>query len=138
MATQEVSWYERTHGVTTPPPHPLPVPPKSPKVPGVQGINRHQAHPGHNGQCQCCIPARPPKPTQLGSNSATSSPKKPAKKPPMPLPIAQPLNPNPCSCSHQDNPMVGPYENYDVPKMPFLVVSIMFLYYMFYTNKKST
>lgn len=109
-ATQE-SWYERT----TPPPQPLPIPPKSPKI--AQNLTGKTSHPA---QCQCCVPARPPKPHQL-SHSANSSPsKKPAKKPPMPLPIPAPLNP-PCTC--QENSMVGPYENYDVPKMPFLVVS---------------
>lgn len=124
---QQEPWYERTHGVTTPPPQPLPIPPKSPKVQTMQNVSSRGASPSTNAhpvQCQCCVPARPPKPPQLSSSANNSPSKKPLKKPPMPLPIAQPLNQT-CSCNHQENQMVGPYENYDIPKMPFLVVSII-------------
>lgn len=121
-SNQDAPWYERAHSVTTPPPQPLPVPPKSPKVQSMQSNTLSRG----NNQCQCCVPARPPKPTQLSTNGSPC--KKPMKKPPMPLPLAAPLNQTQgCSCSHkseESNPMVGPYENYDVPKMPFLVVSI--------------
>lgn len=131
----DCSWHERAHGVTTPPPQPLPVPPKSPKIQAIAQVanssaaNRGTSPNSHPPQCQCA-PARPPKPLQL-SNSANNSPsKKTPKKPPMPLPIAAPLT-SMCSCQAQQsaeitNSMAGPYENYDIPKMPFLVVSILF------------
>lgn len=127
---QECTWHDRTHGVTTPPPQPLPIPPKSPKVQAMTQNTMISKPPPHPSSCQCA-PARPPKSAGL-SNSANNSPiKKPPKKPPMPLPITAPLN-SMCSCQAQkseesSNPMAGPYENYDVPKMPFLVVSMRIL-----------
>lgn len=62
--------------------------------------------------CRCLDrpPDRPPKPTRLELNLAN--------KPPMPLPSQT------CSCSHviavEENKSykIGPYENYDVPKLP--------------------
>ncbi|XP_059054709.1 uncharacterized protein LOC131848789 [Achroia grisella] len=61
--------------------------------------------------CHCDVPPhRPPKPTRLDLNLN--------KKPPKPLPVQT------CSCSHvvcvEENKTskVGPYENYDVPKVP--------------------
>lgn len=58
-------------------------------------------------QCQERPPQRPPKPNRL------------PKKPPIPLPLPS----KDCSCkvsvetSQLDNSKVGPYENYDVPKI---------------------
>lgn len=132
LSSQECPWYERTHGVTTPPPsQPLPIPPKSPKVQAIaqSSTSRGTSPNSHQAQCQCSVPARPPKPPQLSASANNSPSKKPPKKPPMPLPLTAPLNPPPCSCSHmqksqEGNQMVGPYENYDIPKMPLLVVSI--------------
>ncbi|XP_026748648.2 uncharacterized protein LOC113509510 [Galleria mellonella] len=61
--------------------------------------------------CHCDVPPhRPPKPTRLDLNLN--------KKPPMPLPLQT------CSCSHvvcieeSKSSKIGPYENYDVPKVP--------------------
>ncbi|XP_068082399.1 uncharacterized protein [Anabrus simplex] len=96
-------------------------------------------------RCQCCPPSRPPKPPQMSAGgtppSTTDSPsKKKIKKPPMPLPLPtpqpMPINQQPiCTCHHhpavifhqpqqQAQPpqrpdsslLIGPYENYDVPK----------------------
>lgn len=113
-------------------PTPPVVPPKSPK--NTQHPLTLATTVQHNS-CQC-PPSRPPKPLQLQSNSENNSPiKKKIKKPPMPLPITTPLKPanQTCACvvgSSQEqncNPHVGPYENYDVPKIPFLVVSKLFI-----------
>lgn len=62
--------------------------------------------------CRCAErpPRRPPKPTRLELNLG--------RKPPMPLPT------HVCSCTHapildeSKTSKVGPYENYDVPKVP--------------------
>ncbi|KAM3955473.1 LOW QUALITY PROTEIN: uncharacterized protein ACR2FA_010621 [Aphomia sociella] len=61
--------------------------------------------------CYCDVPPhRPPKPTRLDLNLS--------KKPPMPPPVQT------CSCSHvvaveeNKSSKIGPYENYDVPKVP--------------------
>lgn len=64
-------------------------------------------------QCQDRPPERPPKPAYLDQ-----------KKPPAPLPA------NICPCSKIDNhainnPKVGPYENYDIPKTTHVEVSII-------------
>lgn len=65
--------------------------------------------------CHCVSdrpPVRPPKPTRLELNLN--------KKPPMPLPTQT------CSCPHVNESKVikiGPYENYDVPKLPSAEVS---------------
>lgn len=63
-------------------------------------------------------PHRPPKPARLEE-----------KKPPAPLPV--------CACSkdrhyatNANNPKVGPYENYDVPKATHVEVSIGILIYL--------
>ena len=64
-------------------------------------------------QCKEKPPERPPKPARMDQ-----------KKPPAPLPVQA------CSCSLNDNnyptnnPKVGPYENYDVPKTTHTEVSI--------------
>jgi hypothetical protein len=65
----------------------------------------------------CCLerpPNRPPKPNRLELKTV--------HKPPMPLPVQM------CSCSHVDtienkSSKVGPYENYDVPRLPSAEVS---------------
>lgn len=64
-------------------------------------------------QCKDKPPDRPPKPTHLEQ-----------RKPPAPLP------PHICTCINDkkpvNNPKVGPYENYDVPKTTHAEVSILF------------
>ncbi|XP_041982058.1 uncharacterized protein LOC121735334 [Aricia agestis] len=61
-------------------------------------------------QCKDQPPVRPPKPARLDQ-----------KKPPAPLPASS------CSCRANEisnnNPKVGPYENYDVPKVPHAEVN---------------
>ncbi|KAJ9593987.1 hypothetical protein L9F63_014582, partial [Diploptera punctata] len=85
----EPCWYDRPRTINATPP----IPPKSPKTP------------------------------PMSAGNATDSPsKKKIKKPPMPLPTPEPPPGPVCTCHHallQRNdvsPLVGPYENYDVPK----------------------
>jgi hypothetical protein len=62
--------------------------------------------------CKDKPPLRPPKPTHMEP-----------KKPPAQLPLQE------CKCSSNDNyvnnPKVGPYENYDVPKTTHAEVSML-------------
>lgn len=76
-----------------------------------------------NCKCPNCPPARPPKVLPLGNSNFNTLCNK-TSKPPMPLPMEQTI----CSCQfktqNDSNPKVGPYENYDVPKLHFPEVSI--------------
>lgn len=79
--------------------------------------------------CNCpnCPPARPPKLLPLGNSNVNSQCSNKVKKPPMPLPIEPVI----CACQHKQaaeqqqnsGSKVGPYENYDVPKLHFQEVS---------------
>lgn len=80
--------------------------------------------------CRCSDrpPDRPPKPTRLELNLAS--------KPPMPLPAQT------CSCARvltieeNKSSKVGPYENYDVPKLPSAEVIFLFTFNMFFYSLK--
>ncbi|XP_072945009.1 uncharacterized protein [Epargyreus clarus] len=63
--------------------------------------------------CRCSLerpPERPPKPTKLELNLT--------KKPPMPPPVRSYSHAHLSSHSESKTVKVGPYENYDVPKIP--------------------
>ena len=113
----EPCWYDRPRTINATPP----IPPKSPKTPPVPPPPLPSLP--EVCRCQCCPPSRPPKPPQMSAGTATDSPsKKKIKKPPMPLPTPEPPPGPVCTCHHTQyqrndvSPMVGPYENYDVPK----------------------
>ncbi|CAK1555475.1 unnamed protein product [Leptosia nina] len=63
--------------------------------------------------CRCAIeklPERPPKPNRLDL--------KLAKKPPLPVPVRSFSHAYLSSIQENSSPKIGPYENYDVPKIP--------------------
>ncbi|XP_038109325.1 uncharacterized protein LOC6053441 isoform X2 [Culex quinquefasciatus] len=53
--------------------------------------------------CQCCAPGRPPKPKEI------------------PLHITAPLHSAMMTCKSPQTSHVGPYENYDIPKLPVAI-----------------
>ncbi|XP_055594369.1 uncharacterized protein LOC129745368 [Uranotaenia lowii] len=67
------------------------------KVPATQLTCMHNRP---TSPCQCCPPGRPPKPKEI------------------PLHITAPLHSAILSCKSPQNSHVGPYENYDIPKIP--------------------
>ncbi|XP_055624394.1 uncharacterized protein LOC129767470 isoform X2 [Toxorhynchites rutilus septentrionalis] len=71
------------------------------KVPATQFTCMHNRP---TSPCQCCPPGRPPKPKEI------------------PLHITAPIHSAIMSCRpSQPNAAVGPYENYDIPKIPVAV-----------------
>lgn len=61
--------------------------------------------PSSNTICKTCPPNRPPK-SKLNTNG----------KPPMPLPITEPLHTNAVVNQPSHNKYAGPYKNYDIPR----------------------
>lgn len=90
--------------------------------------------------CNCpnCPPARPPKALPLTIINMNSEGQSKPKKPPMPLPVESAsscachlkLNPN-TEMRANNNPKVGPYENYDVPKVHFQEVGVELIHKSF-------
>lgn len=74
--------------------------------------------------CRCSLerpPERPPKPVRLELQLT--------RKPPMPLPVRSFSHSHLASIGENNPTSVGPYENYDVPKIPSAEVSVMHVYF---------
>lgn len=74
--------------------------------------------------CRCSLdrpPERPPKPMKLELNLT--------KKPPMPLPVRS-FSHTQLSAIGENNLSIGPYENYDIPKIPSTEVKYLPIKYL--------